>query len=209
MSGDDRRRQLIEVAIDLFSRKGFGGTTTREIAAAAGVTEAVIFRHFATKQDLYQAILDSKCNEPGSGFNDWLVELQRFMDANDDEGLFRFMFVQIVRMDREDPQFCRLLMHASLEGNELALMHNAQLKMPVGKKFKEYIVRRQSEGAFRAMDPGVVMYAIAGIPQFYAMQKYIFANKGVPITDEQAIEGFLQILMRGLRPELFPERTKK
>lgn len=58
MSGEDRRRQLIEIAIDLFSKKGFGGTTTREIALAAGVTEAIIFRHFATKQDLYAAILD-------------------------------------------------------------------------------------------------------------------------------------------------------
>jgi len=48
MSGEDRRRQLIEVAIDLFSRRGFSGTTTREIALAAGVTEAIIFRHFAT-----------------------------------------------------------------------------------------------------------------------------------------------------------------
>ena len=33
MSAEDRRRQLIEVAIDLFSRKGFDGTTTKEIAA--------------------------------------------------------------------------------------------------------------------------------------------------------------------------------
>jgi TetR/AcrR family transcriptional regulator len=199
MSGDDRRRQLIDVAIDLFAQKGFGGTTTREIAAAAGVTEAVIFRHFATKQDLYQAILDSKCS-PGSGVGDWLSELQRFIDVNDDEGLFRFLFEQIISMDRDDPQFCRLLLHASLEGNELALMHNAQLKMTVGQKFKEYIARRQREGALRAMDPGVVIFAIAGIPQFYAMQKYLFANKGIPITDEQAIEGFLEILMRGLRP---------
>ena len=58
MSGEDRRRQLIEIAIDLFSQRGFSGTTTREIAVAAGVTEAIIFRHFATKQDLYAAILD-------------------------------------------------------------------------------------------------------------------------------------------------------
>jgi len=49
MAGEDRRRQLIEVAIELFSQRGFAGTTTKEIAAAAGVTEAVIFRHFATK----------------------------------------------------------------------------------------------------------------------------------------------------------------
>src|SRR5579863_1323456 len=142
MTGDDRRRQLIEVAIDLFAKKGFGGTTTKEIAAAAGVTEAIIFRHFATKQDLYQAILDTKCADGAA--KDWLGELQALMDVNDDEGLFRFLISKVLEFEREDSRFCRLLMHASLEGNELALMHNTQMAMPIGAKFKEYIARRQA-----------------------------------------------------------------
>src|ERR1039458_9227813 len=57
LHASDRRLQLIETALDFFSRKGFSGTTTKEIAAAAGVTEAIIFRHFPTKQDLYNAVL--------------------------------------------------------------------------------------------------------------------------------------------------------
>jgi TetR/AcrR family transcriptional regulator len=198
MSGDNRRRQLIEVAIDLFSRKGFGGTTTKEIAAAAGVTEAVIFRHFATKQDLYQAILDTKC--ACDSFGDWMGELQAFMDRNDDQGLFRFLLEKILQFDREDPKFCRLLMHAALEGNELALMHNAQMAMPLGAKFKEYIARRQAEGSLRAMSPSIVIFALAGIPKYYAMQKYMYGNSTIPITDEEAVTGFLEILMAGLRP---------
>src|SRR3982751_707968 len=59
LPASDRRRQLVETALDIFSRKGFGGTTTKEIAAAAGVTEAIIFRHFPSKADLYNAFLDS------------------------------------------------------------------------------------------------------------------------------------------------------
>src|SRR5436305_11870802 len=86
MSGEDRRRQLIEIAIDLFSRRGFAGTTTKEIAAAAGVTEAIIFRHFTTKEDLYKAILDYKCG--GVGPEQWMAEIQAIMDRNDDEALF-------------------------------------------------------------------------------------------------------------------------
>jgi TetR/AcrR family transcriptional regulator len=199
MSGDDRRRQLIQVAIELFARKGFGGTTTKEIAAAAGVTEAIIFRHFATKQDLYQAILDTKCSLAGS--DDWLAELQAFMDRNDDEGLFRFLITKILEFDRVDPQFGRLLLHASLEGNELALMHNQQMAMPIGAKFKEYIARRQAAGALRAMDPSIVIYAIAGIAQHYAMQKYMYGNKEISLSDEEAVDGFLRIAMSGLRPQ--------
>jgi TetR/AcrR family transcriptional regulator len=198
MSGDHRRRQLIEVAIDLFAQKGFGGTTTREIAAAAGVTEAIIFRHFATKQDLYQAILDTKC--AGDSTDDCMTELHALMDVNDDEGLFRFLLTKILEFDREEPQFCRLLLHASLEGNELALMHHAQMAMPVGAKFKEYIAKRQAAGALRGLNPSVAIFALAGIPKYYAMQKYTYQNADIKLTDDQAVEGFLDILMNGLRP---------
>jgi len=59
LSSDDRRRQLLGHAIALFSRHGFSGTRTKDIAAACGVSEAILFRHFATKEDLYHAILDT------------------------------------------------------------------------------------------------------------------------------------------------------
>src|SRR5437868_1477887 len=60
MAGEDRRLQIVRVAMQLFSQCGFRGTTTKEIARAAGVSEAMVFRHFATKEELYSAILDHK-----------------------------------------------------------------------------------------------------------------------------------------------------
>src|SRR5580658_1475618 len=145
MSATERRTQLIEVAIDLFSQRGFSGTTTREIAAAAGVTEAIIFRHFATKQDLYTAILDYKGS--ASGFDKWLAEAEEFMDANDDEGLFRLIVTKILEMHRTESRFERLMIHAALEGHELAVMHHNQMTLGIGARIREYIERRQREGA--------------------------------------------------------------
>ena len=64
MAAEDRRLQILQVAVSLFSQRGFVGTTTKEIAQAAGVSEAMVFRHFANKQELYSAILDHKaCSE--------------------------------------------------------------------------------------------------------------------------------------------------
>ncbi len=54
----DRRRQLLEVAADLFARRGFGGTTTAELAKKAGVTEPILYRHFANKLDLFITLID-------------------------------------------------------------------------------------------------------------------------------------------------------
>ncbi|MDQ1469165.1 MAG: TetR/AcrR family transcriptional regulator [Bryobacterales bacterium] len=197
MTGEDRRRQLIEVAIDLFSQRGFAGTTTKEIAAAAGVTEAMIFRHFATKQDFYKAILDYKCG--GDGPEKWMAETKTFMDRNDDEGLFRFLISKILQFYREEPQFERLLIHAALEGHELAIMHHNQMASSIGAHFKNYIARRQSEGALRQCEPSAVLFSLAGIAQFYALQKYIHQRSELTMPDEQMVDSFLLILMGGLR----------
>ncbi len=197
MSGNDRRHQLIDVAIDLFSRKGFGGTTTREIAAAAGVTEAIIFRHFATKQDLYKAILDSRCAPPES--QSWLDQIKQLMDANDDEAVFRSLITHIVSCRRDDPRFERLMLHAALEGHELAIMHHNQFAIPIGMQLCEYIARRQSEGAIREFDAMSVIFAVAGIGQFYSQQKYLYQCADLPVSDETVIESFVGILMKGLK----------
>ena len=90
MQSDDRHKQLLRVAIDVFARHGFGGTKTRDIAAAAGVSEAILFRHFATKDDLYQAILDLKDDDlkDDSSATNQQEAAQALMDARDDAGLF-------------------------------------------------------------------------------------------------------------------------
>jgi len=62
LSAAERRSAIVAAAIRLFADKGFKGTTTRELAKAAGVTEPVLYQHFATKKDLYTAIIESVCN---------------------------------------------------------------------------------------------------------------------------------------------------
>ena len=54
----ERRRLLVETAIRVFSEGSYRGTTTAEIARAAGVSEPILYRHFASKRELYLAALD-------------------------------------------------------------------------------------------------------------------------------------------------------
>ena len=58
MRSADRRRQLLEVAADLFARMGYRGTTTAELARAAGITEPILYRHFDNKLDLFVTLVD-------------------------------------------------------------------------------------------------------------------------------------------------------
>jgi len=58
MAAAERRQHLVETAIRLFTDGSYRGTTTAEIARAAGVSEPILYRHFASKRDLYLAALE-------------------------------------------------------------------------------------------------------------------------------------------------------
>jgi AcrR family transcriptional regulator len=58
LSASERRQELVETALRVFTDGSYRGTTTAEIARAAGVSEPILYRHFASKRDLYLAALD-------------------------------------------------------------------------------------------------------------------------------------------------------
>jgi len=64
LSFTERRQAIVEAVRDVFAEKGFDGTTTRELAKAAGVSEALIYKHFPSKQSLYAAMLDACAKGP-------------------------------------------------------------------------------------------------------------------------------------------------
>src|SRR5688572_14012246 len=98
LPADDRRNQLVDTAMSLFARNGFSGTTTREIARAAGVNEAIIFRFFPHKDDLYAAILERKSAESGSAS---LVDaLHAAAAAGDDVAVIRTVVQHVIELHR-------------------------------------------------------------------------------------------------------------
>ncbi len=55
----ERRRQLLDVAIEVFGERGFHNTSMNDVATAAGITKPVLYQHFESKRDLYAALLES------------------------------------------------------------------------------------------------------------------------------------------------------
>ncbi len=185
------------MALNLFSQKGFDGTTTKEIAASAGVTEAIVFRHFPSKQSLYQAVLDAQSDCPG--FRTWMEEARRRMEENDDEGLMRAIAAAVLESYRSDPRMERLMLFAALEGQETALNHYRSVSLPIYELLREYILKRQREGALAPFEPGAILAAISGMAQRYAVFTRLF---GFPseLSDDEAVETFTRILMDGIKP---------
>src|SRR5512139_3989922 len=59
LTSDERRQAIIEEVKSVFSKQGFDRTTTKELAAAAGVSEALLFKHFPNKEALYDSVIES------------------------------------------------------------------------------------------------------------------------------------------------------
>lgn len=196
MEAGDRRAQLLEVAKRLFAASGFDGATTKEIAARAGVTEALIFRHFPSKDALYEAVIEEGVAK--SRRRAWRESLFQSMEANDDEAFFRHLISFIIEIHRSDPTFQRLLVQATLGGHHTALRYVRRVIDPLQKKLAEYAAKRQKDGAFREGDPMGIVTAVLGMGRNYAVAKYIYRQRGPKMTDAEAEELFLRIAMSGV-----------
>jgi AcrR family transcriptional regulator len=77
----ERRQALIETAIRVFSAGSYRGTTTAEIARAAGVSEPILYRHFSSKRELYLAALDHVWRKARESWEEVLASTANVADA--------------------------------------------------------------------------------------------------------------------------------
>jgi AcrR family transcriptional regulator len=222
MAGDARREQIAQVAMRLFSERGFRGTTTKEIAQAAGVSEAIIFRHFATKDDLYTAIIDLKscagfaAEQPDGGVGGAAVEDMRAlvgdaMERRDDREVFRRMALAMMEHHQNDQQFLRLLLYSALEGHQLSQIFWDRNVRVLYDFLGGYIRARQREGAFRKLDPLIAVRAFNGAVVHHSLNNILWekdpARRILNVPNEEAADEFTEILMRGILTET-PARTR-
>ena len=211
MHADDRHRQLLRNAIDCVARHGFGGTKTKDIAAAAGVSEAILFKHFATKEDLYHAIFDMKEGQPDAkGATRLLQQMEECAALRDDAGVFGTIARAIFGSFREDPAFHRMMLYAMLEGHLMASLFHKRLGAGFKDFLRRYVVSRQAEGAFRAGDPDLVLDFAVGTAVHCATGKYIFGLKKSAASDEDAVKQLVGFILNGLtEPSAVRLRTNK
>jgi TetR/AcrR family transcriptional regulator len=192
---DLRRTQLLDVAATLFSQRGFAGTTTRQIAAAVGTSETVLFRHFPTKENLYAAILERWA--PTAELDRWLADLRALADTGDDEALFRAVVTAILESYRRDPVHHRLMLFAALEDHALARIALVKYTVPISSFLREYVARRQAEGAFRRVRPEVVVHMLLSAAAQHAQWTSLGVN---PLAlSDQDVATHAVALLAGLR----------
>jgi len=189
ITSQERQASLIAAAASLFAAKGFNGTTTKEIAKAAGVSEALVFKYFPTKRALYAAILAEKVTVSAL-----LGAVEEAAKKRDDHRVFSLIASYRIRPG-VDPTLLRLLLFSALEGDKIFYEHVAA-----------YVRTRIDEGAFRDVDPLLAARAFIGMVVHHRLLHEIF---GVPMhrSHEDTVETYVELFLHGLtRPT--PTRTR-
>ena len=203
MTGDARREQILQTAVSLFSQRGFKGTTTKEIARVAGVSEAMVFRHFENKDALYGAILDTKGCQDGVHRFPWEENdtLRQAMEQKDDFAVFYNIAFDALNKHESDVGFMRLLFYSALEEHELADRFFHEFIERIYEFIGGYIEERQREGAFRDMNPRIAVRSLLGMLIHHSLNNILWDRKRVllDIPNEEAAKNFAEILLRGIK----------
>jgi len=194
VSAVDRRAQIIGVAVQLFARKGFKGTTTREIADRARVNEAILFRHFPHKEDLYWAVVDSKC-----GLAKGRKDLQRILDEKSPRDALVKLAEEILRRNREDPTMTRIFFYTALENHELSQRLFRAYSLQYYEMLANYIRGQIRRGAFRRVDSHLAARSFLGMVAEHYQSQELFGGKRYRKFDPRRVsETLADIWLGGL-----------
>jgi TetR/AcrR family transcriptional regulator len=191
----ERKAAIVKTAIELFSQRGFRGTTTRELAAAVGVTEPVLYQHFLTKSDLYKAMVEEMIAEVARRDAD---QLERLAQENDDRAFFTQLATIILDWNLKTP-YARLLLFSALEGHELAQIWYDRATNEYNTFVSAYLTRRAAAGALEISEPNQVARAFFCMVGHYGLTTSLFRSPAGCAPLENAAASFATLFLNGIR----------
>jgi AcrR family transcriptional regulator len=146
MTGDLRRQLILGAAKRCFARHGFAGTTTKSVAAAASISEGLLFKHFPSKSALYAEILSEECEADPA--------LHRLLGLEPSTETLVILIREMVRHfqaiteapDQEEAQRLRLMVTSHLDDGEFARLIYEKIGGLIGPVFTASLQRAIEAG---------------------------------------------------------------
>jgi AcrR family transcriptional regulator len=205
-SSADRREQILDVATGLFAEQGFQGTTTRQIAEGSRVTEALIFRHFPSKEELYWSVIERKINCASP-----LERLQETLEAGggDLEVLSRVAF-QVLERRAKDQTLSRLLLFSALEKHELSERFFRNYIANYFEVLARFVRQGIAVGRFRRVDPMLAARGFLGMVVYHSWIQELYGGKEVQDFDLHVVGRTLaEIWLQGVQVGTKKQRRGK
>lgn len=186
--------RIVEAAVQLFSRQGYKGTSTREIAHLAGVNEATLFRYFARKADLFWAAAESRLNRLKLG-----RELQHGLATDMDPEVVLPMLVDfLVKEISEDTELMRLLYVAGFELPGAERIFREHLG-PIFDAVNAYFSRCATRGVICDLEPTFATLGLAGAVSAHCNLHQLFTGRDVPLDGQAFAPAYAQFWLNALR----------
>jgi TetR/AcrR family transcriptional regulator len=196
LSALDRRRQIMRSASGLFARRGYRGTTTREIAQRAGINEALLFRHFPSKQKLYWTIIEELCSARGRR-----LKIKKILDGGgSDFEVFAAIAREFLVRNARDTELTRLLWFTALENHKLSQRFFRTFVAVYYEALAAHIRRRISDGAFRNVDPLLSARGFFGMVVYHFLVQELFGGSKYQKFDPELVASTLAgIWLKGMQ----------
>lgn len=164
----ERRASILAVAKVLFADKGYHGVSVDEIASRLAVSPAVLYRHFASKQDLYEAVLSEiACTR--ESYVDAVVR-----GPDDFGGLLARMTIMYVESVARDPDYLRMELHAALEGSQAARQFFENRWRPFADYIEFGLGELRKEGRSARVDPRIASLMFQGMVREALYAKIVY-----------------------------------
>jgi len=151
-----RQEQILDAALQVFSRLGFDRATIPEIASEAGVAVGTIYNYYESKRDLLVAIAKKNVIDP-------FTAIAQQLQSVDDPSLVTALMKNRLDFGLENmSRFLPLLMEVQRD-EELRRMYSERVLLPVMNMMEKFVASRMKEGAFRDVEPAIVTRASGGM----------------------------------------------
>ncbi|HEX2051414.1 MAG TPA: TetR/AcrR family transcriptional regulator [Actinomycetota bacterium] len=191
----DRREDILKASLHLFAEKGFHGTSMRDIARAADITEGLIYHYFASKRDLFRAIIDEY------SFLPLLRTLPDLAQQLDTRGLLTVLARGFFDVLRQNTELARLLLQ---EVQVFPEEKEAFFADAVGQSIAELaqiLDARMNERARSQVDPQVASRLFFNALLAFFVEQEILGGKHLLPADEQTyVDHLVDMFVKRLGP---------
>ena len=150
-----RRQAILEASRPLFAQNGFRGTSVRDIARAANVSEALLYKHFASKEEIYEDVMDYAGKVSATGV-DRLHDLEPGTEALVAHIYFLVRVILLVVPGLQDEQQWheRILYRSLLGDTKYARTHFQRIRRMVEKRMSRCFDSAAEAGDLEAVPIG-------------------------------------------------------
>lgn len=184
VKGVQSRQQILTAAIELFSEKGFAGTSVDEIVDSAGANKRMVYHYFGSKEKLFQAVLATEYSKLEA------LEVATFHPEEPIEKIMNDIVSSYFSFLESNPEFVQLILWENLNrGRTLDKMQIPLSKSPMLDLLIEAVTIGKERGTIRPeIDPHFLLISLIGNCMIYYSNRYtLFRAMGMNLNDREVL----------------------